>query len=318
MIPDTAPGTAVSQPARSAGPDICVIVNAGSGKRRGTAAARELAACFERFPGRFELRLVRRGTGIEAAAERAVGEGFETIVAAGGDGTICAVAGVLAGSGRRLGVLPLGTFNYFARTLDMPEELAAAVAVLAGGHTRPVGFGEVNGRPFLNNASLGTYAWILERREQVYRRWGRSRLATYWAVLTTLVRFYRPLTLRISVDGEVRRARSPLAFVACNPVQLDMLGLEGAGCVRDGRFALFIAPDCGRLALLRYAVRLAFGRVEPGRDVELVCGREIVVETPRRRRRLVARDGERERMNGPFRFRLHVDALRVVVPAEPG
>ena len=53
---------------------------------------------------------------------------------------------------------------------------------------RPVNVGEVNGRIFLNNASLGTYAGILETRERVYSRWGRSQFAAYWSVLLTLLR----------------------------------------------------------------------------------------------------------------------------------
>lgn len=301
------------RPDRVAGPDICVILNPGSGTQKGKATAAELRAHFARFPGRFALRLVRSGAQIEAAARLAVREGYDTVVAAGGDGTICAVAGCLADTGRNFGVLPLGTFNYFARSIDLPETLEAAVGVLAGGSTRTVGMGEVNGQPFLNNASLGAYAAILHARETVYRRWGRSRLIAYVAVLATLLRFRRPLTLRVTVDGEVRRFRTPLAFVACNPRQLELLGLDGADCIRAGSFALFIAPDCGRLELLRYVVRLALRAMQPGRDFELICGTDILVET-RQRRRLVARDGERARMTGPFRFRFRPGALRVLVP----
>jgi diacylglycerol kinase family enzyme len=53
--------------------------------------------------------------------------------------------------------------------------------------------------------------------------------------------------------------------------------------------------------------------MQPGRDFELICGTDILVET-RQRRRLVARDGERARMTGPFRFRFRPGALRVLVP----
>jgi diacylglycerol kinase family enzyme len=305
-----------ADPGGAAGQDICVILNAGSGKRKAKATAAELRELFGRFPGRFALRVVRSGSQIEAAARRALAEGFPTIVAAGGDGTICTIAGCLAGTGRTFGVLPLGTFNYFARSLDLPEALEDAVRVLAEGHTRTIGMGEVNGRPFLNNSSLGAYAVILHNRENVYRRWGRSRLIAYWSVLTTLARFRHPLTLKVTVDNEVRRFRTPLAFVACNPRQLELLGLEGPDCIRAGKFALFIAPDCSRLELLRYALRLALHAMQPGRDFELICGTDIAVDT-RQRRRLVARDGERERMTGPFRFHFRQDALRVLVPAAP-
>lgn len=296
-------------------PDICVIMNAGSGKRRGKELATELETEFARFPGRFALRVVREGSQIEAAAQRAVDEGFATVVAAGGDGTISAVASRLADSGRRMGVLPLGTFNYFGRSLGLPESLNDAVRVVVEGKVRTMRIGDVNGRTFLNNASLGAYPAILQAREDVYRRWGRSQIAAYWSVLTTLVNFRTPLTMKVTVDGELRRYRTPLAFVANNPHQLDLVGLPGADCLRDGDFALFIAPDSDRLGLLKFAVRLARQTTRVDRDFELLCGSDILVETVKPRK-LVARDGERERIKGPFHFRVRQDALQVLVPED--
>ncbi|HPG21458.1 MAG TPA: diacylglycerol kinase family protein [Amaricoccus sp.] len=303
--------------AGSAGGDIRVILNARSGKRSGRAQVEELAALFERYPGRFSLRVVRGGRMIARETARAIEEGVPTIVAAGGDGTICGIAAQLAGTGARLGVLPLGTFNYFARSLDLPEDLEAAVRVLAEGQERAIPVGEVNGQVFLNNASLGAYAAILFRRERVYRRWGRSRIAAYWSVLTTLLRFRSSLDVAITVDGATRAFRTPLVFVAKNAFQLELFELDGADRVRSGDFAVFVAPDCSRLDLLRTALRLAFRSLQPSRDFELICGRDVRVEM-RHRRRLVARDGERERMTGPFRFAMRPEALRVIVPAGPG
>lgn len=316
MPDDRRPGPGATE-AAAASAACCVILNAGSGAGETDARREALKAAFDRHPGRFELREVGRGAQIAAEAERALSEGFGVIAAAGGDGTIAAVASVLAGSGAIMGVVPLGTFNYFARTLELPLEIDGAVNVLASGTVRDCDVGEVNGRVFLNNASLGAYAAILEQREGIYRRWGRSRLAAYWSVLVTLARIRRPMTLKVSVDGEVLRFRTPIAFVANNAHQLERFDLAGGACIRSGRFALFIAPDCGRIDLIRYALRLATRSMEAERDFELLCGREIDVETWHGRR-LVARDGERERMTGPFRFRRRPGALRVLVPAGGG
>lgn len=296
--------------------DICVLMNLGSGKRRGIEMARELQAHFDRHPGRFKLRLLRSGKQITPEAARAVREGFSTVVAAGGDGTISAVASSLVGSEVRLGILALGTFNYVARSLGLPEEIDKAVDVLARGETRLLDTGEVNGRVFLNNASLGAYPAILENREQVYRRWGRSRIAAYWSVFTTLANFHSPLTLSVTIDGVVRPFRSPLVFVSNNSYQLDLLGLEGSDCIQSGRFALFVTADSGRRDLLRHALRLATRTTAKRRDFELLCGDDIVVETAKPQR-LVALDGERERMQSPFRFRVRRKSLNVVVPARP-
>jgi diacylglycerol kinase family enzyme len=299
------------------GADICVILNLGSGKRRGTELAARLDAAFESYPGRFDLRRMRPGARITEEARKAVEEGFGTVVAAGGDGTICGVAAGLFETRARLGVLSLGTFNFFARSLGLPDvltDLDAAVRVLVEGEERAIDIGTVNGQVFLNNASIGAYATILEQREAIYRRWGRSRFAAMWSVVKTLLEVRPPMVLKVAVDGELRRFRTPLAFIAANAYQLEEFDLNGADCVRDGRFALFVAPDANRAELLRFALRLLARRMVEGRDFELICGRDILIETLRPSR-LVARDGERERMAAPFRFQMHRQALRVLVPA---
>jgi diacylglycerol kinase family enzyme len=299
-----------SEPAR---PDLCVILNPGSGKKKDRGVRGRIEAALARHPERFSLRAVPKGGDIAEEAERAVREGFGTLIAAGGDGTISAVAAVAHKHGRTIGVLPMGTFNYFARGLDLPEEIEDAVDLVASGITREIPVAEVNGKLFLNNASLGLYPAILQQREGTYRRWGRSRLAAHWSVLVTFMRFHRPLSLKVIVDGEPIRTRTPLAFVARSDYQLEVFGLDGVEDVRDGRFAVFLAPDSSRWGLLLFAIRLAWRSMEQGRDFDYFTGEKVDIET-RSKARLVARDGERERMRSPFRFRVLEEPLKVIAP----
>lgn len=302
-------------PAEAGHADICVILNPRSGKRQDDIANR-LRAAMARHPGRFELREVSRGTDPEAMAKAAAEDGFATLVAAGGDGTVSAVSGAAVRAGRALGVVPLGTFNYFARGLSLPEEPEAAMDLIAAGPTRRVAVATVNGEIFLNNASLGIYPAVLAQREGIYRRWGRSRLAAHWSVIVAFARFRRPLTLRVVVDGKPIRTRTPLAFIARSAYQLSLFGLEGAEDVARGRFALFLAPDnTSRWEMLVYAARLGSGAMERGRDFDYFSGQLIEIETAQPRA-LVARDGERERMRSPFRFEMRPDALQVIAPPE--
>lgn len=292
-------------------PDICVILNTRSGKRR--AAQEQLEGAFAKHPGRFTLHVLKSGRDIERATRDAVAAGYGMIVAAGGDGTISGIAPIVADAGLRFGALPFGTFNYFARSIGMPEEIEEAVDVIARGKEHRISRSEVNGEGFLNNASLGAYAAILQRRERVYRRWGRSRIAAYWSVISTLLRMRTSQPMVIEIDGEAHDLRTPLAFVAANPFQLEIFRLPGAEDVRAGKLALFLAPDRTGPALLAFAARLAIGGVEESRDFTLMTGRSIRIETERKRR-LVARDGEKTRMESPFVFRTHPGALRVICP----
>lgn len=296
---------------------ICVIANAGSGKK-GAGRIDALLEPLRQAGLTPEVRLIRAGGILTAEAERARDEGFATIIAAGGDGTVCAVAQALAGSGATLGIIPLGTFNFFARSLGLPETPEAAVQALIGGRVRAVAAAEVNGRLFLNNASLGLYPALLEKREKLYAKFGRSRWAAYWSALRTLTTYDRPSRLRITTDGKVTHLRSPMVFVAQNAFQLEQYGLsDGVDLIRQGKLAVYVAPELRRWQVLGFSIRMFLRVARPYREFTLEGASEMEIET-RAPRRTIARDGEREKMRGPFRFRALPQALRVIVPRDTG
>ncbi len=289
------------------------IVNPGSG--RGDTA-RILSALKDwladpAHPG--DIHEVRAGDDLADAARRAAASGCGTVIAVGGDGTISTVAEALAGTPAVLGVIPAGTFNYFARSLDIPEETDAALEVIAQGRAKALDLGTINGRVFLNNASVGIYSRIRRQREETYRRFGRSRIAAYWSVLRAILRIYRPMRLMLTVDGASRQMRSSLVFVCASAYQVEQFGMDGADAIRDGKLAVYVSRDRGRWQLIRHAVRLALRGVERGRDFELVTGRDITLDT-RRGAQHVVRDGEVERMRGPYRIARSGVRLRVLCP----
>lgn len=298
--------------------DICILLNAGSGQRDVQSKPESILAAFAALGVTCTLKRIEKGARIEAETRSAMAEGFKTIVAAGGDGTICAVASVLKGSETVMGILPLGTFNYFARSLDLPMEMEAAAKVIVAAETRPLRIARINDSVFLNNASLGAYPAILETREGIYKRWGRSRIAAYWAVIKTLATVRPPLRLRITVDGQTRLVRSPLVFVVNNAYQLTQLHVVGADRIEDGKLVVFIAPDANRFEMIRMAAVIALGRGLPERKFDVLSGADILIENtgrPAGHRMTIARDGERERLAGPYRLQVVENALHVLVPA---
>lgn len=109
------------------------------------------------------IRAVRRPEKLREKIEHALAAGVRLFIIGGGDGTVSLAARVLAGTGATLGVLPLGTGNDFARSLDIPFGLEEACDVIAAGHVHEVDVGLANGRPFLNAASVGLSCAITRR-----------------------------------------------------------------------------------------------------------------------------------------------------------
>ena len=292
---------------------IVVIVNASAGLGYCGGWTAALAEKFRAQGVEADITLAKSGAEMIARAERAVAEGAPVVVAGGGDGTINAVASVLAGTPARLGVLPLGTLNHFAKDLNIPLELDDAVANAVHGVAAEVDVGEVNGRIFLNNSSLGIYPDIVRDREAQQRNLGRSKWPAFgWALFAALRRFPF-LSVRLKINGEEHLRRTPFVFIGNNEY-LQGLTLGARERLDSGKLCLYVAQKPTRLGLLRYAVHALFGRLREARDFDVLSSQELTIETRHQRLR-VATDGEVTLMTPPLCYRSRASALNVIVPA---
>jgi diacylglycerol kinase family enzyme len=251
---------------------------------------------------------------VGAAAARAAGS---AVVAVGGDGTINTVAQAAHGEGCAMGVMPQGTFNYFARTHGIPQEPAAAAAALLASTPRPVQIGLVNRKVFLVNASLGLYPELLQDREAYKARFGRSRAVALLSGLVTLLREHRQLRLRIERGGQARDVRTPTLFVGNNRLQLAQIGVQVTGGVEQGCLAAVVLRPIGTMAMLQLLLRGALGSLGEADDVETFAFDRMAVQPslPYGRRRIkVAVDGEVLWMRAPLSFEVAEVPLYLLAP----
>jgi diacylglycerol kinase family enzyme len=290
-----------------------IIINASSGTDDKEQARAALAGALQARGQEALIWLARSGEELLAYARRAVSEDCCPVVAGGGDGTINAVASVLVDTDRPLGVLPLGTLNHFAKDLHIPLDLEGAIKVCLDNHTARVDVGEVNGRIFLNNSSLGLYPNIVRQREKQQERLGRGKWPAFiWAALAVLRR-YPFMDVRLSTDQKEFRRRTPFVFIGNNEYQMEGFSLGARDCLDAGQLSLTVAHRTGRLGLVRFAWRALFGGLRNEKDFDALCTREVWVETKRSRLR-VATDGEVTIMHTPLYYRVRPGALRVLVP----
>jgi len=288
-------------------PPLPVLVNPLSGGRPGGKGAVD-----ELFRGAGVEARVQLTTDVGAAARALARERPPLIVAAGGDGTVNAVAAALAGTGIAMAVLPAGTFNHFARDLGIPSDAAAALEIALRGRRRAIDVGEVNGRIFVNNASIGLYPAIVRRREK-HERLGFGRLhAMLWSMHTVL-RGHPFLHLALKLDGVESRRRTPFVFVGNNVYQMQGFTIGMRERLDAGVLSVYLTQRRGRLGLLRLALRALFGRLEQAADFEASTVSELRIES-RHKRLLVATDGEVGALELPLDFRIRPAALQVMAP----
>ena len=307
----------------SADPPLFIVLNPGSGSGNTDEACAQITDVLRSAGRAHQLHRVDRQHRLDKLVAQAVADAQRehgVVVAAGGDGTLNTVAQAAHAAGCLFGVIPQGTFNYFAREHGIPADPREATEALLRARPTPVQVGEVNGRIFLVNASLGLYPRSLQDREALKRRWGRHRLVALGAALRTLLRGMHPLRVRLRQVGDDRypaeeALRLATVFVGNNRLQLAQLGLAEAGALGDGRLAAVLVRPLPRRSLLWLLIRGAFGALSDASGVRHLTFEELTVSPAGAGRRWrLSTDGELQWMTTPIRFRTAARPLWLMLP----
>jgi diacylglycerol kinase family enzyme len=275
----------------------------------------ELIATLERYGLRPDPILIPKGADPRDAARDALGRGARTLVAAGGDGTVSAVASTLLDSEAILGVLPMGTLNHFARDLQIPLDIEGACSVIARGAIAKIDVGEVNGRAFVNNSGLGIYPKMVAWREEFQREGWARWAALFWAAVTAL-RGMPFLQLRLTAADTEAARLTPMIFIGNNEYEIEGVRAGTRRRLDAGRLFMYAVNARTPGRLIHLSLLALLGRLRQPQDFESLSVVEAWIET-RRRWVKVSVDGEVARLETPLHYRTRPAALRVIVP-QPG
>ena len=190
-----------------------------------------------------------------------IARGTKLFLAAGGDGTVHHVMQAVVHTDACLGVLPIGTWNNFARDLGIPIGWRAALDVALNGETRQIDTGRVNDRFFLNNVSIGLYPELVARREERGRDYPRWKARLYAAYVT--LRKYPHVTLTVESEHHQEALRTHVFMVSNNTYDLSRIGVMRAPreLLDEGRLSVYWLPHTPRLRLMKLVARYLAGRV---------------------------------------------------------
>lgn len=250
---------------------ILVIFNPAAGRAR--------RARFEAI-----VRAARAlGAEITVAETNAPGHGtqiardagdFDVIAAAGGDGTVNEVINGLVGKTAALAVIPLGTANVLADEIGLSRSDRAIARALAAGPLRPIRLGRANGRRFVQMAGAGFDANVVAAVSLALKK-KLGPLAYVWAA--AVVGFTRKLPLStVTIDGVTYRSASA---VACNGRRYGGPFVAAPhASLSDNSFQVLLMKGRSPFSFFRYGIGLILGQVGKWWDVEIVTGREVVIE----------------------------------------
>ena len=296
---------------------LLVLINATAGSVSAKDCAGKVTAAFERHGVVPTIQLLQ-GADIAAAARdfakarsTSRGQAETTLVVGGGDGSISAAAGVLAGTDLPLGILPLGTLNHFAKDLGLPLDVDQAADIIVAGRTRTIDVAEANGRVFINNSSVGLYPFMVARRNAHQRKSGMSKLLSTFPAMGETFRRATWHRLEIAAMGHHHPVRTPCIFVGNNRYEVGLATFGTRLRLDCGELDIHVIRQQNRLGILLLPFKIALGLVDRERDVQVLRSTELEIVTRRRRSLRVSLDGEVVRMTMPLCYRSRPAALRV-------
>lgn len=257
-----------------------------------------------------QTHAVREPTRIPGIITQALAQGHSFIIVGGGDGTVAAAANVLAGKDAICGILPLGTANSFARSLNLPLDLEGAVDVIVNGKTRQVDLGRINERYFTTAAAIGLSPEI-HRHKPHKLKYLLGPLA-YPALAGMLLPRFKPFSCALTLDSGERRD-----FPAALEVRIANTPYEGGveaapeASPTSGDFVVHIVSGTSKWRLVRTWGKIVAGLEPEGRGYEELRARALQLETEPPQD--VNVDGEAA-MKTPIDVRIVHKALRVTVP----
>ncbi len=237
---------------------------------------------------------------------------YDFVIVGGGDGTLNRMAEWLVAAGRPVGIIPLGTGNDLARTLNIPFQIEEACRVIAAGNRRKISLGKVNDKYFFNAASIGVSSKVVRNlAPENKKRWGA--LAYSWVLLKEI---YGRRVFRAEItsgdDGEPLRLRTIQITVGNGRYYGGGLVFSKEASIYKPELGLFAIVPQDFLKLMKMAPLFMLGRHTELEQVVFLQGKKFVIHTHRPKE--IDVDGELLGKTPAF-FDLDPDALEFFVPA---
>ncbi|NJL82274.1 MAG: YegS/Rv2252/BmrU family lipid kinase [Chloroflexaceae bacterium] len=212
----------------------CLIYNPKSGQSDRQTTAQELAKIEAILSEKLELEVQKTSedVGADLLAQQAIQRGVNSLIVAGGDGTVSAVVAAAAGTDIPVGVIARGTANAFAVALGIPTDLEGACQTILDGHTWKIDAARCNGRPMALLAGIGFEAETIEEtNRQAKHRWG---IFAYIFTAFKKLSDFKPFTVEIITDTQIIRSYSARAVTIANAAPPTSVLAHGpAGIIYD-------------------------------------------------------------------------------------
>ncbi len=257
-----------------------LILNPAAGRGRAWVLLPDIQSTLKTLGIETDVAQTRAPHEAIELAQRATQNGFELIIAAGGDGTLHEVVnGMVRATGDgvagTLGIIPIGSGNDFIKMLDVPKDWRAACAKIAEHKTRRVDLGKVNGTMSCNNIAIGFETQVAIESRKV--TWARGFAIYVIALARTMLLSYRTPTVSVELDGQ--RFTQAITLIAINNGRCTGGGfwMTPNAQIDDGLFDVCIGRGMGKLQILSLVPHVMRGTHVDKEPVRMSRARKVTV-----------------------------------------
>ena len=286
------------------------VVNPRSGMRRGVDLTSVIRKACRLMMTEADVTTCLAKEDLDAIMVRAQEEGFEAVVAVGGDGTVHEVAKRMIGSRLALGILPIGSGNGLARHLGIPMNLTEALSICSEGTIATIDTATVNGEGWVGVMGVGLDAVIAERFASSDVR----GLGTYVREGLKAFAGHRPEKYEISVDGTTHHLHAQVVAVANSSQYGNNARVAPLASLQDGVLDVVVIARAPLYAAPLLLVRLFNGTIHRSRRVSVLQGRRITIRRPAAGPAHL--DGEPVTLPAELRIEVRPKSLRVILPSQ--
>lgn len=287
---------------------VVFVINpiSGKGKQGGieTLIDRHLDKRFFEY----QVRYTNGPGDATGIARQAAADGYNVVVAVGGDGTVNEVTAGLVGSDTALGIIPAGSGNGLSRHLKIPLNGARAIEVINRMNVVKIDTATIDEHVFVNLAGIGFDATIAKKFGDA----GTRGFATYFKVTTCSYFRYKPKKYILTIDGKRIERRALMVSFANSSQFGNNASIDPGASVSDGYIDVCILRKIPFFKVPFLAPLLFLKKFDRTRYVEIIRAREVVLK--QKRKRVMHVDGDTHKAGKEVIMKILPLSLNVVVP----
>lgn len=240
-------------------------------------------------------------------------QSYNACLVGGGDGTVRTAVEGLIDKEIPLAIIPLGTFNLLAKTLEYPSDLDAIFKIIQVNKTKKIDIAEVNGHICINHAWIGFYYYMLKMREKHKEFLGRNKLLKLIFNSFNLFRVLPIYHLQLVTKNSEQHYRTCLLYVGNNSSSMNVLNFGERKTLSSGLLEVCILNCKSRLELLKFMLSMIFNQAIKEKYITRFNVENFIVDAHSKQINIVI-DGELFKLETPLKFQNHKKQLTVITP----